>query len=93
MAATTFTAGVQYWAAINSNGTPALLAMSNTSTYYANIFGGATAADFMASNSAPGPNRIINQTYGTFPDLTGVAFSTTQGQRFPFLGLQISALP
>jgi hypothetical protein len=93
MAATTFTAGVQYWAAINSNGTPTMLVVTSTSTYYANIFGGATAADFIAANAGPGPGRAITQTYGTFPDLTDVASSTFQGSRFPFLGLQISALP
>jgi len=92
----TLNAGALYWFAVNSDGAPTLLALATTNTYFNAILGASNLADITSSATSSMQIRTVAQTYGTWPNLTGVTAAVATGTNaikgaMPIF--KISALP
>ncbi len=84
---------VVYWAAVNSDSALTFFSTGGGSTYAASLVGGEGSPW-----SSAGVNfvcRVVNQTFGTWPDLTGVSTTIppSNQRRVPVLAFLVSALP
>ena len=93
----TLQAGLIYWMAINSSGTPAMYGPGTTNTYQNSILGGSALVDALGATTFTLTLRTVAQTFGTWPDLTATTPTVVSGsanaQKGAILALQISALP
>jgi len=93
----TIVAGQIYWMAINSNGTPVMLAPSALATHMSNILGGPALADALGTATNSLVLRTVAQTFGTWPDLTSVTptvvSANANAQKGALIAMQVSALP
>jgi hypothetical protein len=93
----TIAAGQIYWMAINSNGTPTMLAPSAFATHMSNILGGPALADALGTATNSLVLRTVAQTFGTWPDLTAVTptvvSASANAQKGALIAMQVSALP
>ena len=90
-------AGLIYWMAINSNGTPVMLAPSALATHMSNILGGPALADALGTATNSLVLRTVAQTFGTWPDLTSVTptvvSANANASKGALIAMQVSALP
>jgi len=94
--ATTFQPGVLYWQAVNTSGTLTFLSVAANNSYHSSIIGSPTLSEALASAGTTFHCRIItSQTFGTWPDLTGVSsvVPNSSQRRVPVFAFLISALP
>jgi hypothetical protein len=94
--AVTLQPGVVYWGAINSNGTPTFLSVAANNSYHSSIVGAGTLSEVLSNTGTSFHCRIVTgQTYGTWPDLTGVSsvVPTSNQRRVPVFAFLINALP
>jgi hypothetical protein len=94
--AVTLQPDVLYWQAINSNGTPTFLSVAANNSYHSSIVGAGTLSEVLSSTGTSFHCRIVTgQTYGTWPDLTGVSsvVPTSNQRRVPVFAFLINALP
>jgi hypothetical protein len=93
----TIVAGQIYWMAINSNGTPVMLAPSAFATHMSNILGGPALADALGTATNSLVLRTVAQTFGTWPDLTSVTptvvSASANAQKGALIAMEVSALP
>jgi hypothetical protein len=93
----TIEAGQIYWMAMNSSGTPVMLAPSALSTHMSNILGGPALADALGTATNSLVLRTVAQTFGTWPDLTAVTptvvSASANASKGGIVAMQISALP
>ena len=94
--AATLQPGVLYWQAVNANGTPTFVSVAANNAYQSSIVGSTTLSEILASTGTTFHSRIITgQTFGTWPDLTGVSsiVPTSSQRRVPVFAFLVSALP
>lgn len=90
----TLQAGI-YWFAINTDGAPTFVSVAANNTYQSSLVGSSSASEVLTATGTTFHCRVINQTYGTWPDLTGVTsiIPTSNQRRVPAFALLVSALP
>lgn len=90
----TLQAGI-YWFAINSDGTPTFLSVAANNAYQSSLVGSSSASEVLTATGTTFHCRVVSQTYGTWPDLTGVTSTipTSNQRRVPAFALLVSALP
>jgi hypothetical protein len=71
------TAGTLYWAAFNCDVAITMQVLATASSYYGSLVGSPSLFDLSSTSVAATFTRFVSQTYGTWPDLTGV--TTTMG--------------
>jgi hypothetical protein len=88
--------GVLYWQAINSDGAPVFISVAANNAYQSSIVGSSSISEVLTATGTTFHSRAISsQTFGTWPDLTGVAsvIPTANQRRVPVFALLVSALP
>lgn len=89
------TAGEIYWAAINSNGAPAMSTISNSSFNWSHILVGAsTLVTLISGTGSINLACWINgQTFGTWPDVTSITKGTLNSAANAAVFLQVNTVP
>jgi len=89
------TAGQLYWAGFNCSIAITMQQLSGSSTYFGSVVGSPSLADVTSNPQSSAFIRTINQTYGTWPNLTSATTTVQQGStgmRGACCFLKVSAL-
>lgn len=92
----TMEAGIVYWMAVNSSGTPTMLGLSGGSFTPLSLVGVPLVADVFSITSSIASLRTVAHTFGTWPDLTAIipnVLSGVNAQKGAVIAMQVSALP
>lgn len=87
----TLPAGV-YWACVNAdNSVVAIESGTNSLTYVTALIGSATQTNIASAGNLSGYWLTVNQTYGTWPDLTSAAFTINAASSIAAATVQLQA--